>query len=298
MAGNMWLADDDDVPPESAREPASWQRWVALVAVFALGVVVALVVADARRDAAGSASVEFLSGGSSLADVVSAGGGAESIDFYLINIGTQEAEILSIDTDGFAADRSAAEPKATTAAPDEWVTFSTELVPDCDVRPSGVLNVTARGGAGEQTLHPKLAPGAFDDAIAFWNRTCRSLREIEVSVELERAVIGGQLTTVLNLSQTSARPSVDLLELDSRTQGISLEIDDDALPVAIANSGPQTELTVRWTITECESAVVMPSVGIDAFISASGGGVERVEVAADTPLSVELARLSERVCET
>lgn len=298
MASDIWLSGNDEDSPEPLEEPASWRRWVPFAAVFVLGVVVALVVADARRDAAGSESIELLAGGSSLTDAASGGAAAESVDFYLFNTGPQEVDIVTVTADGFAVDTDAGEPMSVTAEPGEWVSFSTELVPDCAVRPNGDLDVVARGGAGKQTLHPKLAPGAFDTVVSYWSLSCRSLREVVLGVELERAEQGRELTTVLGITQSSTRPVLKVLELESRTPGVRLVGADDVLPITVRNQGPPVEIRLKWRVSQCESAMEMTDLSLEALVAGPQGGGERIRIDAATHLVVELARLSERVCET
>lgn len=274
--------------------PLADRRWLAVSLALLAGVVIGVVVKDARNDALQRSRVDLVAGS---AEVRLSGGDRplpEALVVSLLNTGPQAVDVVRVDVDGFRSPRDAEPPDAVTVPPDEWVTFRTPVAVDCATAPASDVQVHAQALDGDQAVDLDLPPD--DNRLASaWQAACEGTGGTGVHIGAARATsrTPASVTMMVPLTNNGAEP-VRVISFDSGMPGFAAT--SVGLPLELP-AGGFAPARLAWTVADCAAAVAATEASI-AFTAAVGEREIRVSSPLGNAALIELVRLSVRACES
>lgn len=281
-------ADVGDVRPES-RAPGR-PRWAWLIAAFALGAVVSLVVADARRAVDERSTIEVVIGAQEVS-----GDSPTTLEYAVLNVGPQSVRILHVVPVGWVL--ASDESQVVTAEPGQWTTVPTVVNVDCDVRPDATATVTARSAAGERSAETTLPSDINDDLLVAWSEACpaRPVVEIDAGLVEPTRTTDDVMTGIVWMEPQGTEDSVEVVNLGSRNAGFTAVAPN--LPMELPVGVP-SDVTVQWRVIDCDQALRLTDARLDVTLATPEPRAFRVNISLDAPATLALARFSGSVCGT
>jgi hypothetical protein len=268
----MHIGEQPPADEEGTDRPRWWQWAVLFVAVVA-GLIVGVLGANARRDAADLAAAE------SQVDLI-VGEPLPSthprpqFQVPLYNAGPMVVELLSIRPNGWSIAESAVQ-HPITIPPDRWVPVRVRAVPDCtDYVSPDLLEVRVRTQAGESVISLALPmAGLMRDVHT---AACRSFNQLGAyvdGVEIVAPLRADTLTMRLQIHADDPNLRFALTDLTATAPGFGLI--HASLPVQFepGEVGPDVSrpVDVTWEIVDCEAAQALSDVYLElGFESANG----------------------------
>lgn len=285
-------APPDPGQPGSAAPPTFSRWWLLVAAALALGVVVGVVVDDAREGLTADAELRLIVGPIE-ASPVSQEDGPRDLAINLFNSGPEPVDIAAVTVHGWLMNDD--EQPAETVESGTWVRITFSAEPDCESRPSGRLTVDAETRGGDRSVELTTPPGT-GALVAVWTFACEeTYTEVGVVTSEVQVRAADSLIMTATFVQSTV-PVLNVVSVHSGTPGFALET--PVLPIPL-RAGVPGELTLTWSVDACTDALELVGAAINANVETADGGTEtHVSMLVDNRMLVELARLAERACET
>ena len=283
-------------PLDEPSERGGLRRWIALAAALLVGVVLGLVVADTRDDAAGYADVRLVSGTIQSVTDHASETAPGTIELSLLNLGDHEIEILGLEPAGMtvAPDEGPGEP--VVAPPGEWVTVAQGgLIADCsDTDPDGGPRVRVRDGGGTERVVEASGLPEFGGVSVGWHGSCRPPDLVFPLVDASEMTHGADSLTMELLVSTSGTEPLPVVRFESNTPGLVVTAPDVPFDVS---PDAATPVPLRWTVTDCAAALQWVDVVLNYAVGEDGALLEGFHQVSGRARA-ELVLLVDRVCES
>jgi hypothetical protein len=274
------------------RAAGRW-RWLLLAAVFLLGVAVSLVVTNVRDATQEQTAVALAVGAQQLRD-----GDPATLEYTVLNVGPRAVGLVHAVPVGWQLQGPQGEAERSVTAPSgQWATVATAVEPDCDLRPDGTVEVTARLRGNSVRTDAILPPGLYDDLLAIWTQACPARPLVHIDAEVAELTVADneRLVGTVQLEPQGTERSVVITEIDSRTAGFAASSPD--LPVELPLGQP-TPVTVEWRIVDCDHAFRMINARLEVTVATIEPRAFVLAVDLDESVAMDLARFSGSHCGT
>jgi hypothetical protein len=292
-------ADDEDGPP-------SWRQWAALGVAVIVGLVVGVLVSNARHEAADVTAAEeevrLVAGNPEITFIrAPAVDQAPAVDlsFPLYNAGPLDVVVQSARPQGWTIVDESGDPRPTTLRSGTWTNVLTTVAArECAGPTPTVLELNVRTQARERGVDVALPPGSVLREAQ--DLACDTNPAYQIGIGVERVEVLPSTPDILvtRLYLRAFDPSLrfDLISISGSAAGF--ETVGATVPVSFQPGGRSpTQLDITWGVVDCTLTVLLGEVVFSAeLVDGNGRTLNHRIVLAEEGIAA-LARFGVDRCE-
>jgi hypothetical protein len=265
----------DGLPPADDEEgPPSWRRWAALAVAVTVGLVVGVLVSNARHEAADvTAAEEEVRLVAGIPEITFIQAPAVDLSFPLYNAGPLDVVVHSARPEGWTIVDESDDPRPTTLRPGTWTNVLTTVAArECAGPTPTVLELTVRTQAREQGADVDLPAGSVLREAQ--DLACDTNPAYQIGIGVQRVEVLPSTPDILvtRLYLRAFDPSLrfDLISISGSAAGF--ETVGATVPVSFQPGGRSpTQLDITWGVVDCTLTGLLGEVVFSAELVDSNG---------------------------
>ena len=286
-------ADDEEGPP-------SWRRWAALAVAVTVGMVVGVLVSNARHEAADvTAAEEEVRLVAGIPEITFIQAPAVDLSFPLYNAGPLDVVVHSARPEGWTIVDESDDPRSTTLRSGTWTNVLTTVAArECAGPTPTVLELTVRTQAREQGADVDIPAGSVLREAQ--DLACDTNPAYQVGIGVERVEVlpstPDVLVTRLYLRAFDPNLGFDLISISGSAAGF--ETVGATVPVSFEPGGRSpTQLDVTWGVVDCTLTGLLGQVVFSAELVDANGRTSNHQIVLAEEGIAALARFGVDRCE-